>query len=453
MAVVLLEDDYSPETQAYYFRQDVWSEWNGHRLVATRRDDADLDVMRTYPTYRTAVRSQPPQKGRTLVHARVALLTDHAQPFALEAPAVFAPSTNPNPERFTRAYRFESLALTLPYRQLRDRSVGDPAWSDELREYYTQAPEDPRFRDLANEIIEQLPPGLRQDPFTKALAVKLYLDRQLTYSTRERHAQAADPTADMLFGNKIGYCVHFAHAAVLLWRTLGIPARVGTGYHSPEDNRRGSIIVLRSNDGHAWPEIYFEGVGWVVLDIAAERNLDPPGDPVDEDLQEMLGEMARENPPEPLEPEPEQPMFQNLGRTMAGALIVLIAAALILLYLVKLWRGLLPLVEGPRQIARVGYRAALDRLSEVGISREFGETREDFARRVEPIAPGFARMTAWNVAARFGQPSDDLSCRQEFSVDNWREALRDHRVQLASKVKLWRRVLGLLNPISIFFSR
>lgn len=453
MAVVLLEDDYSPENQAYYFRQDAWSEWNGHRLVATRRNDADHDIAESYPSYRTPVRAPPPQQGRTLVHARVALLTDHAQPFALESPVAFAPLHNPNPDRFTRAYRFESLAQSVSYRQLRGREAGDPAWSEELRAYYTQGSDDPRYGELARQIVGRLPASLREDPFTKALAVKLWLDRELTYSTQERHARAEDPTADMLFGNKIGYCVHFAHAAVLLWRSLGIPSRVGTGYHVPEDNRRGSVILIRSNDGHAWPELYLEGVGWVVLDISAARNLDPPGQPPDENLQELLGEMARENPPEPLEPEPDEPVVRNVGRAAWGLLLMALVSALVVLYLIKVWRRLIPWVEDTHHLPRVGYRAGLDRLSEVGLIREFGETREDFARRLESIVPAFGKMTAWNLAARFGAPASDLSCRGEFSPERWHEALRQMRGQLRGHTKLWRRLLGLLNPISFFYSR
>ena len=43
MAVVLLGDDYSPPSQAFYFRQEVWSHFNGSRLVAPNRPDVDLE--------------------------------------------------------------------------------------------------------------------------------------------------------------------------------------------------------------------------------------------------------------------------------------------------------------------------------------------------------------------------------------------------------------------------
>ena len=453
MAVVLLEDDYSPEAQAYYFRQTVWSEFNGSRLVEANRPGVDQDVLRHFPTRRERVRQPPPEAGRRLVHGRVALLADHPRPFALESPLVYEPASNPNPARFERAYRFESLAQTEPYGDMMGRVVGDPEWPDDLRQHYLEHPDDPRYEELAREIVAELPAGVRQDRFAQALAVKLYLDRELTYSTRERHRGASDPAADMLFGNRIGYCVHFAHAAVYLWRSLGIPSRVSTGYHVPEDNRRGSVMVIRASDGHAWPELWIEGMGWVVLDIAAARNLDPPAQPLDEDLQEMLGDMARENPPEPLEPEPEEPLWPTMWRDLAGAGLALLLAALVALYLVKLWRWLIPRFASGRHVPRVAYRAALDRLVEVGLAREHGETRERYAERLQQQVPVLRQMTEWHVAARLSDPQVPAEDRDELRRNLWREAMFAFSTQLRSQVRWYRRLGGALNPISFFFTR
>ena len=57
-------------------------------------------------------------------------------------------------------------------------------------------------------------------------------------------------------------------------------------------------LEVTSHDLHAWPELYLEGVGWVILDISAKKNLDPPAKPVDKDLQRKIGEMARQEPPD-----------------------------------------------------------------------------------------------------------------------------------------------------------
>lgn len=453
MAVVLLEDDYSPESQAYYFRQGVWSEYTGNRLVPARREDVDLDVMREFPSSRRRVRQPPRPEGRRLIHGRVALLADHSGPFALEAPLLYQPLSNPNPARFHRVYGFQSLAQTLPYRRLPGRRLGDPSWSAEVRQHYLEGPDDERYRELAEEIVNRLPLGVRDDPFTRALAVKLYLDQETTYSTSERHAGVEDPTAHMLFGNRTGYCVHFAHAAVYLWRALGIPARVGTGYSVPEDHRRGSVVMVRANDGHAWPELYVEGLGWTVLDIAPARNLDPPAQPIDEEMQEMLGDMARETPADPEEPDRDEPWLRSAARIVADVVLAALFLCISFLYVFKIWRRLIPRVESGEHLPRVGYRYSIDLLAEAGFSRERGETRESFAHRLREIVPELERLTAWHMAARFADPRGPVERRVEFDAEGWHLALERFRGQLRRQVPWYRRALGGLNPFSLFYSR
>ncbi|MGZ5373277.1 MAG: transglutaminase TgpA family protein [Aeromicrobium sp.] len=66
---------------------------------------------------------------------------------------------------------------------------------------------------------------------------------------------------------KRGYCVHFSSAMTVMARTLDIPARIAVGYAPGVEvgtNKAGkSIFEATSNDLHAWPELYFEGIGWV----------------------------------------------------------------------------------------------------------------------------------------------------------------------------------------------
>lgn len=62
---------------------------------------------------------------------------------------------------------------------------------------------------------------------------------------------------------KRGYCVHYAAAMAVMARSLDIPARIAVGYQpgSRQIVPAGSFEVT-SHDLHAWPELYFEGVGW-----------------------------------------------------------------------------------------------------------------------------------------------------------------------------------------------
>ncbi len=452
VAVVLLGDDYSPPSQSYYFRQEALSQWNGTRLVATGRGDADHDGVSTFPTEKTMVRDPVSPKGRMLVHQTVALLTEHANPFGLEAPISFAPAKNPNPSRFLRAYKVESLAQELDYQKLLGRPAGDPRWSPDLRTYYTLGPPDPRYGELANRIIQTLPEKVRKDPFAMALAVKTSLDHELTYSTKVHYAAKGEPTAEFLFGKKIGYCVHFAHAAALLWRSLGIPARVVAGYRADEDARKGgSALVIKSGDAHMWPELYLDGVGWIVLDIAAERNLDPPATPQDEDLQRLLGNMARDESPDPEQPVKPPPRHYGRDAGIAGGSLLLLVV--LVLYAAKIWRRFAPTVASSRALPRVGYRAALDMLAEVGLVRSFGETREAFAERASAAAPAFREITQLHVAASLRDPQTPMAARSELARTTWMPALAKLRSDLSAHTKAGRRFLGILNPASFFASR
>src|SRR5690606_28719934 len=60
---------------------------------------------------------------------------------------------------------------------------------------------------------------------------------------------------------RTGYCEQFSASMALMARSLGIPARVAVGFLSPE--RAGNDWVFSAHDLHAWPELYFEGAGWV----------------------------------------------------------------------------------------------------------------------------------------------------------------------------------------------
>jgi transglutaminase-like putative cysteine protease len=450
MAIVLLENDYSPPSQAYYFREDALSQYNGARLVKTTRPGTDLDIPPGFPLEPTETASAPPEDGRALVRTTVVLIAEHAKPFGLESPVRLSPWPNPNPSRFSRAYRAESLAQSVDYKNLAGRPAGSAAWSPEVRAHYTEPPLDPRYRTLAGRIVAQLQPSRRADAFSQAVAVKLFLDRELTYSTAARHAGAADPTGDMLFGNKIGYCVHFAHAAVYLWRSLGIPARVGVGYHVEEDVRKGgSAMLVRGGDAHAWPELYLEGAGWVVLDIAAQRNLDPPPLPVDDELQRLLGEMARGEPPDPAETPGERTPLREILRDIGRTAVLLVAAAIALLYLMKAWRRIAPLVAGARRMPVVGYRCALDLLTDAGYVRMYGETRETFAERVGEISPSFQELTWMHLKAALGRPGSEAAAQAEA----WRKVLAAMRRELAERGSRARRIVGAVHPTSFLDSR
>ncbi len=450
VAVVILHDDYSPPLGYYYFRQTAFSQYNGHRLVATTRDDLDRDILTDFPTGKTAIPEAPAAgagRERVPIHSTVALLVDHVRPFGLESPAEITPKPSPDLSRFQRVYDVTSSALAMPYEDLLGKHSS--RWkASPAQEAYTRLPDDPRYKQLADKIIDEtLRPEWRDDPFAQAIAISSWLGKNSVYSMKSQHAGADDPTADFLFGDRTGYCVHFAHAAAFLLRARGLPARIASGYVADEGRRgTGSTIMLRQKDAHAWAELALDGFGWIIVDVAPERSLDPPDTPPDQDLQRILGELARGDPRAGKMPPPGAshawPTLAQVLRRAAVGLLALLACC----WLVKLWRIGAPSVAGPRSVHRVAYRAALDRLAEVGMARARGETRERFAVRAAPFAPSLSPLTEAHLARAFGS-------RRLAPVGETRRLARGAWSEAWAHAPWWRILIGFANPLSWLRSR
>ncbi|RUQ97593.1 transglutaminaseTgpA domain-containing protein [Labedella endophytica] len=119
--------------------------------------------------------------------------------------------------------------------------------------------------------------------YDAAFAIQEYLRTDFAYSVTTPVQDGYDgdgfqAIADFL-EQKSGYCVHFASAMAILSRMAGIPSRVSLGY-LPGD-RVGSdddgFVAYRvgSDDLHAWPELYFAGVGWVPFEPTPGRGIVP----------------------------------------------------------------------------------------------------------------------------------------------------------------------------------
>ncbi|NIK60471.1 transglutaminaseTgpA domain-containing protein [Kribbella shirazensis] len=83
-----------------------------------------------------------------------------------------------------------------------------------------------------------------------------------TYSTQNAKGSGMAALEDFLLRSKEGYCEQFATGMALMARIVGIPSRVGIGFLPGTSDKDGEYTV-RMHDMHAWPELYFQGLGWV----------------------------------------------------------------------------------------------------------------------------------------------------------------------------------------------
>ena len=96
-----------------------------------------------------------------------------------------------------------------------------------------------------------------------------YFNKNFRYTLRPGMVTDGENEIEkFLFERKTGYCTHFASAAVMILRTLGVPARLAQGYmisgYQVNANKKTSV---RDSNAHAWVELYIDGTGWVPVDF------------------------------------------------------------------------------------------------------------------------------------------------------------------------------------------
>jgi len=122
-------------------------------------------------------------------------------------------------------------------------------------------------RRLAVQIIQDADPVQTNTQYDFVMAVTTYLQKHYRYSLELGHVPPGrDPVDWFLFDTKVGYCEQFATAEVLLLRSLGIPARLATGYGTGSYDPILNQAIVRERDAHAWVEVWFADHGWVPFD-------------------------------------------------------------------------------------------------------------------------------------------------------------------------------------------
>jgi transglutaminase-like putative cysteine protease len=134
----------------------------------------------------------------------------------------------------------------------------------------------------------QLPPGLdllretarKQTEGLSAEHVHAKASRLLQYLRRNGFTYRLDPfvpaegrdAVEHFLEKKAGYCTHFATALALMCRSVGVPARVATGFQLHDPGEDGSFLV-RNSDAHAWVEVWFGPEhGWRSYDATPDHD-------------------------------------------------------------------------------------------------------------------------------------------------------------------------------------
>jgi transglutaminase-like putative cysteine protease len=126
-----------------------------------------------------------------------------------------------------------------------------------------------RLQALPTQLLPDLRPLLADavpedgTPYEQAVALQDWFRSTggFTYDLATEPGNSSSALRDFLTDRR-GYCEQFAATMAIMARALGIPARVAVGF-MPGTRERSGETVVRAHDSHAWPELYFSGVGWV----------------------------------------------------------------------------------------------------------------------------------------------------------------------------------------------
>ncbi len=115
-----------------------------------------------------------------------------------------------------------------------------------------------QLQSIANTVTKNA-----TSPFDKAKALENYFQTGgFHYTLKTDLPNTPQGLLRFLTTDKRGFCEQFAFAMAVLARLEGIPSRIAVGYTSGIEHQGGNWQVTTS-DAHAWPELYFSGLGWL----------------------------------------------------------------------------------------------------------------------------------------------------------------------------------------------
>lgn len=360
----------------------------------------------------------------------------------------------------------------------------------EVDERFLTLPDDlpPEIAELAQEVTA----GSRTD-YDRALKLQEFFTGTggFTYNLRTQgHGNTA--LRDFLLRDRTGYCEQFAASMAVLARLVGIPSRVAIGYTG--GMKLGERWQVGTNDSHSWPELYFEGVGWLPFEptpagsagqgsarvpayaeprpepTTGESSRPTPGasssaadEPQDPTARRNVRELDREGTVATgtLPPDDSMPPAAQFGIGLAVLLLVLLIPAAVRLIIRNRrvrslgWKVSQPsdeltarMVSGRAQVAVAAAWAELDDiLYDYGMARLPSETPRALARRLTQQYE-FDAGSAAAVTSIASAVERALFARDPGRIEPLGKDLRTVRQALAATVSRGRRARAVLLPPS-----
>lgn len=310
-----------------------------------------------------------------------------------------------------------------------DGSVDEPIDPAANRSAYVNL--DPGSAEEIQDLADELAPE-DGGPLADAQAIQEYLrGPDFTYSLDiPRPSDGPDDPILSFLETKTGYCQQYAATMTLLARARDIPARVVVGFLPGTDGDDETTLV-RASDAHAWPELYFESVGWVRFEpTKGTRAASIPGYSINtddgpnatsettEEPETSTTTSSEEAPAPEDEATPEADEESWLSRWSGWILTALLAlAALAIVPVTAVLARRRERTTSANDLERIEHewRDLIDRIEDLGIEPPPGATPRDLGawltRRahLEGEAQGrLDHVVTTLERARYGRPGQDL---------------------------------------------
>lgn len=105
--------------------------------------------------------------------------------------------------------------------------------------------------------------------YDAAIALQDWFRTQFAYDDTVDYSNDVEAMVAFLEARR-GFCQQFAGTFAVMARSLGLPARVAVGFTPGDLGDDGKFHVYGRN-AHAWPEVWFDGVGWVAFEPTPGR--------------------------------------------------------------------------------------------------------------------------------------------------------------------------------------
>jgi protein-glutamine gamma-glutamyltransferase len=308
----------------------------------------------------------------------------------------------------------EGLTYTVisevPYRDRTELNQITADYPAKIRQSYLQLPAD--LSQPIRQQAEALLSKATQRP-TSAYEKSLFLAQALKQNyTLQPNLPPLSAKQDLveafLFQFEGGYPDHFSTTLTVMLRSLGIPARLTTGFGPGQFNAFTGMYVVKNTDAYAVTEVYFPKHGWFAFDPIPGHALIPPSVEQNQTftvLRQFWNWVAGWLP---------SPLTGLLSGVLAG-----MAAALTRLSLLTGWQGLLMgllLVLSLLFLGWLGrllwrhwryhcwlttlppmarlYQQMLDRLSERGLPKRSQQTPQEYVQQIKRQSPLLAEIVA-----------------------------------------------------------